>query len=403
MEKRQNSLEICSSSYFLVLAQESIPESEASVAITSHAIDQHIGDSKEEHKIHLDDCATKSNRCNASDYKEGPVHKLIHSKPASDRRSSTSTVKMICTRLSSRLPSISKQIQSRSQAIDRRSTITARFQSTTHNAEHRAFSSVALRRDDGDYYFEEHTDALFSAINSYMGSQKQVVIESPLLSEPRVTATAREMDLVEAAYAAKDYESYDKILILMRHGEAKHNQFQREYVQKHGIIAPNSSTVEKSNLDEDHPIDPMLTGKGCGQMLALSRRTATFFNEETGLKPQLFVVSPLRRAIQSAVIAFPTHTAFASLDNIPWICNPYAMEQANGNKSEFVSSPQHLEEMFPGVQFDMLKNLVGHNVNELNSKEVVPLFENKIDLIGRTDEFVRWIKERDERVIVGKC
>jgi 2-hydroxy-3-keto-5-methylthiopentenyl-1-phosphate phosphatase len=79
------------------------------------------------------------------------------------------------------------------------------------------------------------------------------------------------------------------------------------------------------------------------------------------------------------------------------------MEQANGNKSEFVSSPQHLEEMFPGVQFDMLKNLVGHNVNELNSKEVVPLFENKIDLIGRTDEFVRWIKERDERVIVGKC
>jgi 2-hydroxy-3-keto-5-methylthiopentenyl-1-phosphate phosphatase len=42
-------------------------------------------------------------------------------------------------------------------------------------------------------------------------------------------------------------------------------------------------------------------------------------------------------------------------------------------------------------------------VNELNSKEVVPLFENKIDLIGRTDEFVRWIKERDERVIVGKC
>lgn len=308
--------------------------------------------------------------------------------------------------LSLRLPSLSKHIQARAQssaAVARGGPVKPHhFQSTMHHGESQDFSSAALRRDEGDYYFEEHTDAILSALNSYQGRKEhQSVVESQV--EPRVTALARNMDLVEAAYAAKDHESYDKILILMRHGEAKHNAFQREFVKKQGKYITDSSTVEESNMDEDHPVDPMLTGKGCGQMLSLSRRTATFFNSETGLKPDLFVVSPLRRAIQSAIIAFPTYTAFSSIDNIPWICNPYVMESANGNKSEFVSSPEALEEMFPGVNFDMLKSAVGNDVGQFNKKAVVPLFENKIELLGRTDDFVRWIKERDERVIVGKC
>lgn len=135
-------------------------------------------------------------------------------------------------------------------------------------------------------------------------------------------------------------------------------------------------------------------------MLDVSRRTATFCTKDTGLEPDLVVVSPLRRAVQSALIAFPTHTAQTSLSSIPWICHPMVMEQANGNKSEFVSSHQDLEETFPGVDFSLLKN--GDSIDELNGKAKVPLFESKIDLMSRTDAFLRWIKERDERVIVGK-
>lgn len=143
--------------------------------------------------------------------------------------------------------------------------------------------------------------------------------------------------------------------------------------------------------------------QGCGQMLDLSRRTATFFSNETGLKPDLVVVSPLRRAIQSALISFPTHTAQTSLSNTPWICHPMCMEQANGNKSEFVSSSKELEKIFPGVDLSLFdQSLEGGNVHELNGREKVPLFESKIDLMDRTDEFLRWIKERDERVIVGE-
>ena len=79
------------------------------------------------------------------------------------------------------------------------------------------------------------------------------------------------------------------------------------------------------------------------------------------------------------------------------------MEQANGNKSEFVSSSKELEKIFPGVDLSLFdQSLEGGNVHELNGREKVPLFESKIDLMDRTDEFLRWIKERDERVIVGE-
>eukprot|EP00577_Skeletonema_sp_RCC1716_P032211 CAMPEP_0113414636 /NCGR_PEP_ID=MMETSP0013_2-20120614/24128_1 /TAXON_ID=2843 ORGANISM="Skeletonema costatum, Strain 1716" /NCGR_SAMPLE_ID=MMETSP0013_2 /ASSEMBLY_ACC=CAM_ASM_000158 /LENGTH=344 /DNA_ID=CAMNT_0000301517 /DNA_START=48 /DNA_END=1082 /DNA_ORIENTATION=- /assembly_acc=CAM_ASM_000158 len=244
-------------------------------------------------------------------------------------------------------------------------------------------SAMALKRDSGDYYFEEHSAALVSAFN---------VCDDMQESEKRVTATARDMNLIEAALAVQD-ESYDKILILMRHGEAKHNLFERQYAQKHG------SSFEQANEDENYPVDPMLTGKGCGTMLNVSNRTATFFNKETGLLPDLFVVSPLRRAIQSALISFPHDAPLTSLSGTPWVCHPACMEQANGNKSEFVSSPELLEETFPGINYELFnQSLMRGDV--YNSNEKVPLFESKIDLMNRTDAFLEWIKERDERVVV---
>jgi hypothetical protein len=119
------------------------------------------------------------------------------------------------------------------------------------------FSSLSLKRDDGDYFFEAHSEAFFSALKSHVESMQYDTIEPPVV-QPRAT----EMDLVEASYAAKD-ESYDKILVLMRHGEAKHNVFEREYARTNGVPR------EKANEDQYYPVDPSLTGKvGC----ALSAR-----------------------------------------------------------------------------------------------------------------------------------
>jgi broad specificity phosphatase PhoE len=256
---------------------------------------------------------------------------------------------------------------------------------TIHHTPRTDAYDMALKRDAGDYYFEEHSEALLSAFNMMYNDMQE--------SEQQVTTLAYDMNLNEAAVAARDTASYDKILILMRHGEAKHNVFEREYAKEHG------TTFEHANEHEDYPIDPLLTGRGCGQMLSVSKRTANFFNKETGLQPDLFVVSPLRRAIQSALIAFPTSSPLASLKATPWVCHPACMEQANGNKSEFVSSSEELEQTFPGIDFDLFnQSLKAGDV--YNSKEKVPLFESKMDLMNRTDAFLEWLKERDERVVV---
>lgn len=276
---------------------------------------------------------------------------------------------------------------------------TPHFNSTIHinSPTKDYFSSLSLKHDDDDnYYFEAHSEALFSALNSHFERRHSSYKEANNEEIQRPLAVAYDMDLVEASYAVRDYETYDKILVLMRHGEAKHNTFEREYAQSKDVPR------EKANGDDDYPVDPMLTGKGCGQMLNVSRRTATFFNKSTGLQPNLVVVSPLRRAIQSAIISFPTYTPQTSLLNTPsWICHPACMEQANGNKSEFVSSVKDLKEAFPGIDFNLFEDcLIDGNVDELNGKAKVPLFESKMDLMKRTDEFLSWIKEREERVIV---
>ena len=71
------------------------------------------------------------------------------------------------------------------------------------------------------------------------------------------------MDLIQSSNAVHDRESYDKILILMRHGEGKHNVFEREWLRKSTTtkLTNNTTTMEEANGEEDYPLDPMLTGK----------------------------------------------------------------------------------------------------------------------------------------------
>jgi len=221
-----------------------------------------------------------------------------------------------------------------------------------------------------------HLAALFDACEA-QATQRQT----------RVRAT--EMNLVEAAAAAKDVASYDKVLILMRPGEGKHSVFEDEWVSA-------GNNLETAILSEDYPRDPLLSSRGVGQVLNMSRLSATFCNEETGLVPELVVTSPLRRAIQSALIAFPTHIP-GSVGEVPWICYGGCMERANGNLADFVSPADELEQFFQGVDYSLYRETVDSEMaNLLNG----PMLESKKDLLQRTDDFLDWIMSREERVIV---
>jgi broad specificity phosphatase PhoE len=190
-------------------------------------------------------------------------------------------------------------------------------------------------------------------------------------SHPRQTTvvTAHEMDLVEAATKRN---LYDKILLLVKHGEDDSQ------------LAVGSSNI-KSSRKKGSKNDPGLTGRGVGQTLNVSRRVATFCNDETGLLPELVVAAPLRRAVDTAMLVFPNYTP-DSVRSIPWLCHPGLMdvdEHDNLHKEHGVPASAVSE---TGPQIDVNASLV----------------RSKQELLRRSDDLVEWLRNRDEEVVVGK-
>ena len=107
-------------------------------------------------------------------------------------------------------------------------------------------TAVSAGNDEEAAFHRMHLAALVAAI--------QCNSTSSLPHSSSKVSKAVTMDLVDAAVAARDVESYDKILILMRHGEAQHNAFEKKWVQE----GNDPDTVED---DENYPLDPLLTGK----------------------------------------------------------------------------------------------------------------------------------------------
>ncbi|OLP80076.1 Phosphomutase-like protein 3 [Symbiodinium microadriaticum] len=92
-----------------------------------------------------------------------------------------------------------------------------------------------------------------------------------------------------------------KKIYFIRHGEGYHNVAQREWRAK----ADWDGKTEPYTLDQDPEgkfEDPLLTPKGEGQAKELQPRAAA-------LAPELLVVSPMRRAMQTGLTAFERHVA----------------------------------------------------------------------------------------------
>jgi len=130
-----------------------------------------------------------------------------------------------------------------------------------------------------------------------------------------------------------------------------------------------------------------------------ARETAKHFNQENGLVPDLFVVNPLRRATMTTFLAFPQHVP-RMLHEKPWICHPQCQEEANGKSSDFVCEVDILKENFGGIDYTLYEET--YDVEKMNSFDKRPLIESKKDLLRRTNYFLNWLNDREERVIAGK-
>lgn len=233
-------------------------------------------------------------------------------------------------------------------------SIFSTLQSTTGE---RDYSAMALRRPRNDDSW--HWRALLDIASERLKQEHPIA--------PRI-AVSEEMDLVQAA---ERRSGYDKILLLLNHGE--HASQIRD------------DLVPCQDGAEDRTITKTLTGKGVGQALSLSRRTATFCNQDTGLVPELFVIEPSIKAAQTAFLSFPYDTPFSSIEGTQWICHP----SASGIQVDQTRFFCRTLESF-GVDCSMID--LERPCAVTSSRD---LFDNSIDLI-------KWLYGRDEKVIAGK-
>ena len=163
----------------------------------------------------------------------------------------------------------------------------------------------------------------------------------------------------------------------------------------HAIIHIILTSVSISFPSTAYIIASTVNPQGVGQALNLSRRTATFCNEQTGLIPDLFVTSPLRRSIQAAILAFP-YLGPHSVTSKPWMVHGNLMERST-SKSDVALPLDALQAECPGVDYSEYQSHLQHSQSE---DGVFTLEESKQELLSRTDNFLDWIRNRNERILV---
>lgn len=199
---------------------------------------------------------------------------------------------------------------------------------------------------------------------------EQKLMERALLDHFDPLVTADEMDLVQAA---ERRQLYDKVVLLLHHGENL------------GQVLAGPEQIQM-NYDLWCEEDPeSLTGKGIGQSLTLSRRMAAFCNEDTNLLPELIVVAPLRKVLQTTYLAFPYDTPEHTIRNVRWICHPDIVDKCS-------ISPRRLQSSFAYIDFSLFSEEPVENASN----------DREDSLLKRADSFLSWLSSREESVVVGK-
>jgi hypothetical protein len=186
---------------------------------------------------------------------------------------------------------------------------------------------------------------------------------------------AYEIDLKDVA---KSKEQFDKIIVLVKHGEDESQLL--EY-----------ATTQQSRNDDDvlHYDDPYLTGRGCGQALDISRTAL-----DAEIVPEMILVSPLSRVVQTALLSFP-HYSPASVRVTPWICHPGLVSVQSTMRVPFdqMKGPGR---SFPGIDYSLC----------YKENEDPPLRQGGPTSCQKSqdrllDGFLQWLESRPERLVVG--
>jgi len=160
-----------------------------------------------------------------------------------------------------------------------------------------------------------------------------------------LAAMGRRVVAIKVAHDAPVPAGCKKVHFI-RHGEGHHNVAQREWRTN-----PSWDGISEPYTPDNDPdmryVDALLTDKGEGEARQLQEAT------EPHLKPQLLIVSPLRRATQTGLLAFAPHVERKQL---PVIAHELCHERAGRHTCDKRLAKGELALAFPAVDYSQLQD-----------------------------------------------
>ena len=178
--------------------------------------------------------------------------------------------------------------------------------------------------------------------------------------------------------------SVRKRVHFMRHGQGVHNVYieaRKSEKREHGVKLGEAHTAP-------HLVDPVLT--------SLGEREAIEAREVTGkLTPTLIVVSPLRRATQTAKLAFEGRWG---VEGVKVVAHELCREgYGSGNVYDMRCPKEVIQTEYPEIDYGGVEN------NAAGEDRMFVAGETDAGLVKRAYDFMCWLGEREEEEIAVVC
>ena len=171
-----------------------------------------------------------------------------------------------------------------------------------------------------------------------------------------------------------------KLIHFIRHGEGFHNVAQREWRADPNWDGTSEPYTKQTDPDFKY-IDAELNEKGMAQATELQQQTEA-------LKPELLVVSPMRRATVTGLLAFAPHIERKELEVL---ANELVHERAGKHTCDKRMNKSNLEKLYPHIDYFLIKDeedpFWGYGITR----------EPWADTAVRAGYFIDWLWQRPER------
>lgn len=254
-----------------------------------------------------------------------------------------------------------------------------------------ALSSTATRRVTSAAASQQSAISIQTAKELTIAQRQKLYDEGVMGIQRPVQIKAEPIERPEQLLRSDDANTHTKILHFQRHGQGFHNVLCAQYRELTGSPVNLESHDPKQNpMLRKEVLDSPLTEVGRQQCLSCR-------DEASLLNPELVIVSPLLRAIQSAELSWSAHrTTTTKTGGVPWVAHEGCREELGllvCNQRRPIADSQTL---YPDIDF----SLCTENEDTLFMPERL---ETSLEKTQRVYDFLQYVRKlpQSEIAVVG--